>query len=162
MFDKQFQMSAHSGMLARFVQGTPGVMRLLEIWMKRLLLLSLLIATSAVAATGPYNPESDANGEVTHALAEAAANHKPVLLFFGANWCANCRALAKSLEAGKNPELMAAHFNVACAPRTNFNHRARSARYTAFSSRRSRACMRGRPSNSRNAKPCCRHGDGKV
>lgn len=90
--------------------------------MKRLLLLTLLIATSAFAASGPYNPEADAKAEVQHVLTQAAANHKPVLLFFGANWCPDCRALAKSLQSGKNAELMATHFNIAKIDVGNFDH----------------------------------------
>ncbi|MGA9334080.1 MAG: thioredoxin family protein [Rudaea sp.] len=89
--------------------------------MKRLLLLTLLIATSAFAATGPYNPKADANADVQRALTKAAADHEPVLLFFGANWCEDCRALAKSLEAGKNAELMATHFNIVKIDVGNFD-----------------------------------------
>lgn len=90
--------------------------------MNRLLFLTFLFATCAFAATGPYNPDADANAEVQHALTQAAANHKPVLLFFGANWCPDCRALAKSIASGKNAELMAAHFNIAKIDVGNFDH----------------------------------------
>jgi thiol-disulfide isomerase/thioredoxin len=90
--------------------------------MKRLLLLGLLAATSAFAATGPYNPKADAAADVQHALADARANHKPVLLFFGANWCPDCRALAKSLGTGKNADLMRTHFNMVKIDVGNFDH----------------------------------------
>ncbi|MEO8802034.1 MAG: thioredoxin family protein [Rudaea sp.] len=90
--------------------------------MKRLLLLTMFAATSAFAATGPYNPEADANADVQQALSQAAANHKPVLLFFGANWCPDCRTLAKSLEVGKNAELMVTHFNIVKIDVGNFNY----------------------------------------
>lgn len=91
--------------------------------MKRLVLLGLLVvATSALATPSrPYNPDADASAAVRHALAEARANHKPVLLFFGANWCPDCRALAKSLKTGGNARLMSQHFNIVKIDVGNFN-----------------------------------------
>ena len=91
--------------------------------MKRLLLLVALLATSAVMARElPYNPSADAKADVRHALKEAHADHKPVLLFFGANWCPDCRALAAALKSGRNAKLIASHFNVVKIDVGNFDH----------------------------------------
>jgi protein disulfide-isomerase len=76
--------------------------------------LALLVSAGALAKEpAPYNPQADAKAQVAQVLAEARANHKPVLLFFGANWCEDCRALAHDLAAGRNAQLMDAHFNIA-------------------------------------------------
>ena len=93
--------------------------------MRRLLplfALTALFATAALAATAmPYNPKADAKAEVRHALAEARANREPVLVFFGANWCEDCRALAHSLKSGRNAKLMAGHFNIVKIDVGNFD-----------------------------------------
>ena len=87
-----------------------------------LLALTALFATGALAATAmPYNPKADAKAEVRHALSEARANHEPVLVFFGANWCEDCRSLARSLKSGRNAKLMADHFNIVKVDVGNFN-----------------------------------------
>ncbi|MBD8899365.1 thioredoxin family protein [Rhodanobacter sp. DHG33] len=84
--------------------------------------LGLLVAAGALAKeTPPYNPQADAKAQVAHVLAEAQTNHKPVLLFFGANWCEDCRALAHDLATGRNAQLMDAHFNIAKIDVGNFD-----------------------------------------
>jgi thioredoxin 1 len=86
------------------------------------LALATLFASGALAATAmPYNPKADAKADVRHALAEARANHEPVLVFFGANWCEDCRALAHALKTGKNARLMADHFNIVKVDVGNFD-----------------------------------------
>lgn len=52
----------------------------------------------------PYNAGDDAHAQVEAALKRARASGKPVLIDFGANWCADCRVLAGVLEL---PELKA-------------------------------------------------------
>ncbi|GAB3024273.1 MULTISPECIES: thioredoxin family protein [Oleiagrimonas] len=93
--------------------------------MKRLLslvALAALVATGAMAATAmPYNPKADAKAEVHHALQTAQKNDKPVLVFFGANWCPDCRALAKAIKTGKNATLMHANFNIVKVDVGNFD-----------------------------------------
>ncbi|KZV15115.1 Thioredoxin superfamily protein isoform 1 [Dorcoceras hygrometricum] len=85
--------------------------------------LALLVSAGALAKEpAPYNPQADAKAQVAQVLAEARANHKPVLLFFGANWCEDCRALAHDLAAGRNAQLMDAHFNIAKIDVGNFDH----------------------------------------
>ena len=87
------------------------------------LALALLVSGSALAKDPPpYNPQADAKAQVAQVLAEAKANHKPVLLFFGANWCEDCRALAHDLATGRNAQLMKEHFNIAKIDVGNFDH----------------------------------------
>lgn len=88
-----------------------------------LLALGLTVAFSASAATleKPYNPKANAKAEVQAALDAAHSDHKPVLIFFGANWCPDCRALAKSLATGKNATLMHQHFNIVKVDVGNFD-----------------------------------------
>ena len=40
-----------------------------------------------------YPANQDARAEIRHALAEAAAGHKRVIVVFGANWCFDCHVL---------------------------------------------------------------------
>jgi thioredoxin 1 len=65
-----------------------------------LLLATASIATFAVAAPWPYDEKADAAGDIQHAVAAAQAAHKHVLLVFGANWCADCRALDQAMHGG--------------------------------------------------------------
>jgi protein disulfide-isomerase len=92
--------------------------------MKKLLCsLALALATGlAGAADRPYDPSADAQAQIHAALAEAAAAHQPVLLIFGANWCADCRALDKSLHTGRNAKLIARQFKVVKIDVGNFDH----------------------------------------
>ncbi len=73
------------------------------------------------AAPKPYNPKANAGAQLHHALAEARANHEPVLVFFGANWCEDCRSLAHALKSGRNARLMDRHFNIVKVDVGNFN-----------------------------------------
>jgi len=90
--------------------------------MKRLLLLALLLASLPLAARDlPYPASADAHVALQQALARAKGNHLPVLVFFGANWCEDCRALARSLALPANAGLMAQSFNVVKVNVGNFN-----------------------------------------
>jgi protein disulfide-isomerase len=89
------------------------------------LFASLALALGVVAAGAadrPYDPSADAKAQVHAALAEAATSQQPVLLIFGANWCADCRALDKSLHTGRNAELIAKEFKVVKIDVGNFDH----------------------------------------
>jgi thioredoxin 1 len=91
--------------------------------MKRLLLLlTLLIGTNVAAAELPYNTTADANADIAHALARAKAQHTPVLLIFGANWCEDCRALNRALNTEKNAALIHQQFQVVKIDVGNFDH----------------------------------------
>ena len=81
--------------------------------MKQLLVLSILLTAFAASAVElPYNETDDAKAGVQQALAAARAEHKSVLLVFGANWCEDCRALDNALKAGRNADLMAREFRI--------------------------------------------------
>jgi len=92
--------------------------------MKKILLsLAIALATgAAVAADRPYDESADAKAQIAAALHSAAAANKPVLLIFGANWCADCRALNHALTTGRNAELMASKFTVVKVDVGNFDH----------------------------------------
>lgn len=68
-------------------------------------LLVLLCALAARAAEYPaqgpdiYDPQASGASLVTAALARAAAEHKHVLLDFGANWCPWCHRLDTTLKS---------------------------------------------------------------
>ncbi|MGE5095870.1 MAG: thioredoxin family protein [Betaproteobacteria bacterium] len=71
-----------------------------------------IIAGFAQAADKPYNEAADARADIQHALAQAAAERKPVLVVFGANWCPDCRALDIAMKIGRNAELIGREFEV--------------------------------------------------
>lgn len=52
----------------------------------------------------PYDRRADADAQIDAALVRARASGKPLLIDFGANWCADCRVLAGVLAL---PELSA-------------------------------------------------------
>ena len=81
--------------------------------MKQLFCLAtLLVAVAVSAADLPYNEAADTKAEVRQALVAASATNKPVLLIFGANWCADCRALDTALKTETNADLMTREFKV--------------------------------------------------
>jgi protein disulfide-isomerase len=66
--------------------------------------LSAPVATYAAGATGEapaYDEAANANKDLAHALDKARLSHKPVLVVFGANWCPDCRALARQMAQGR-------------------------------------------------------------
>ncbi|MBB4845960.1 thioredoxin-like negative regulator of GroEL [Paucibacter oligotrophus] len=82
-----------------------------------LALLALHLAPSAARAQTPvaaasapvlkpvYNEQADARADLNQALSVANAQHKNVLVVFGANWCGDCRALDRKMSEGQ----LAAH-----------------------------------------------------
>lgn len=88
---------------------------------RRLFLLTSLLATLAGAASLPYDESADAKAAVQQALTDAKAAQVPVLVIFGANWCEDCRALDLALKNGPNAELMAKEFKVVKVDVGNFN-----------------------------------------
>ncbi|AXI83519.1 thioredoxin family protein [Xylella taiwanensis] len=90
--------------------------------MKRWLpLLLLVLILPAQALDLPYDEHADAWAQVTKALAAGKLTHKSTLIFFGANWCTDCRALDKSLHNPKNAALIAKHFEVVKIDVGNFD-----------------------------------------
>jgi thioredoxin len=87
------------------------------------IVFALVLATFAVvsvAAEWPYDEKADATADVQHALTSAHADHKKVLLVFGANWCADCRALDKALH-GSSQGLVASRYDVVKIDVGNFD-----------------------------------------
>ncbi|MBB3195389.1 thioredoxin family protein [Roseateles terrae] len=49
---------------------------------------------------GPYNEAADARVDINQAVAKAGAEHKQVLVIYGANWCKDCLALNRGMGQG--------------------------------------------------------------
>ena len=57
-----------------------------------------------------YDEGVDARAALNQALAAAQAQHKNVLVVFGANWCPDCRALDHKMSAGSLATLVDKRF----------------------------------------------------
>ena len=91
--------------------------------MKTKAILGILLAgvlTCAVAAELPYNEKANAAADVQRALTAAQADHKHVLLVFGANWCPDCRDLDKAMH-GSSRAMIEGQFEVAKIDVGNFD-----------------------------------------
>lgn len=98
---------------------------------KRMLVFALLTACAlgAHASPWPYDEKADAPAQVQQALDAARADHKKVLLVFGANWCEDCRVLDRVMR-GKGQSLIDSKFHVVKIDVGNFNKNlALAARY---------------------------------
>src|SRR5205807_9431840 len=60
--------------------------------------------------TDLYPLDADAKKEIDAALKVAGANHKHVLLIFGANWCYDCHVLNRALHEGEAGEIVRHNF----------------------------------------------------
>jgi thioredoxin 1 len=102
--------------------GTTGKAPEEESSVKKILLLLTAASVCALAQAGPwpYDEKADAAGDIQHAIAAAQADHKSVLLVFGANWCADCRALDKALH-GSSQHLINQNFDVVKIDVGNFD-----------------------------------------
>ena len=89
----------------------------------RRLMLALVaaLASTAYAATGPYDESADARADVQRAIDASVKSQRPVLVIFGANWCKDCRALDAALKAPANAELMGKEFVVVKVDVGNFD-----------------------------------------
>ena len=81
---------------------------------------AMMLVSAVGATTWPYDEKADAAAGVQHALATAQADHKKVLLVFGANWCGDCRALDQALH-GSSSTLIAGQFHVVKIDVGNFD-----------------------------------------
>ncbi len=87
-----------------------------------LLGLALLMLTSACAPKPkPYDESADARADLNHALQQAKAQSKRVLVVFGANWCADCQALAKLMASGPVADHVAQRYVVTKVDVGDFN-----------------------------------------
>ena len=99
--------------------------------MKKLALVTLLLATPALAAVPapkpsiatlqqlpvvlmqPYDEHADADAMVAAAFDRAKKSHKRVLIDLGGNWCVDCVVLANFLQLPEMHRLMDAHYVIA-------------------------------------------------
>lgn len=73
--------------------------------------LALLVATTGFATVADiYPPPEQAQADIDAAVAQAAKEHKRVILDFGGNWCTDCHVLDYYFHDGANLPLLQAHF----------------------------------------------------
>jgi hypothetical protein len=80
-----------------------------------------LLAPMAHAGAKPYDEAADAKQQIQAGLAAAARAHVPLLIVFGANWCADCHALDTAMNEGRTATLMAQQFRVVKVDVGNFD-----------------------------------------
>lgn len=86
---------------------------------------TLITATAHAATPGDapaYDEKADANAELANALAKARKSGKQVLVVFGANWCPDCRALARQMASDKVAQKLSRHFVVTKVEIGNWDH----------------------------------------
>ncbi len=66
----------------------------------------------AIPNTSLYPPPDDAKAEIHTALAMARADHKRVILVFGANWCYDCHVLDATFRSKDIAPLVNANYHV--------------------------------------------------
>ena len=59
-----------------------------------------------------YNERANARAEIKEALERAGAEHKRVIIVFGANWCYDCHALDKAFHSPELAPILAANYEV--------------------------------------------------
>jgi thioredoxin 1 len=84
------------------------------------LILATALATSSAVCFGQsvtkekeiYNETADAHAEIKEALEKATAEHKRVIVVFGANWCYDCHVLDKAFHSSDLAPIIAANYEV--------------------------------------------------
>ncbi|MFF7329849.1 thioredoxin family protein [Streptomyces sp. NPDC008150] len=79
-------------------------------------------AASGEAAPGGYDATRDAGADIRAALARAAADHREVLLDFGADWCPDCRALDVMFGSAKAAPVLAENYVRVAVDVGRFDH----------------------------------------
>jgi thiol:disulfide interchange protein len=69
-----------------------------------------------------YDPNADARADVNAALARARADHKLVLLDFGADWCVDCWILERLFQQPQVQLYLEQHFHVVRIDVGQFDH----------------------------------------
>jgi thioredoxin 1 len=77
-----------------------------------LLALTFGLTATAMSADGPYDEKADAKADIRAALAAAQQARLPLLVVFGANWCADCKMLDTAFKTGASAPLMARSFKI--------------------------------------------------
>lgn len=81
--------------------------------LRHALVATLLVAAAATTSFAlPYDEAADARADIRRTLASARAAGLPVLVVFGANWCADCRMLDAAFNEGSSAALIREHFRV--------------------------------------------------
>ncbi len=87
-------------------------------------MLTLILATALAASSAVcfgqsvkkekeiYNESADARAEIKEALEKATAEHKRVIVVFGANWCYDCHVLDKAFHSSDLAPIIAANYEV--------------------------------------------------
>lgn len=71
----------------------------------------LIWGLPARAENQPIYPDpATASGDLTHAIKEASATHKRIILDFGGNWCGDCKVLDIYFHEPANMALINANF----------------------------------------------------
>jgi thioredoxin 1 len=88
---------------------------------RRILMMSLAFAVaasgvcfsqSAPKKTEIYSESADAHTEIKEALRKAAAEHKRVIVVFGANWCYDCHVLDAAFHRSDLAPILSANYEV--------------------------------------------------
>ena len=93
----------------------------MNLYYRRIVMLSLAlaVATSGVCfsqaapkKTEIYSESADAHAEIKEALQKAAAEHKRVIVVFGANWCYDCHVLDTAFHRSDLAPILSANYEV--------------------------------------------------
>lgn len=76
------------------------------------LILATLTASAFAAEPLPYNESANARADLNAAIAQAKSQKKLVLVVFGANWCKDCRELARKMAEGALAQQVAKQYVV--------------------------------------------------
>ena len=87
--------------------------------MRALFFLLACVLSSTTMAARPYDESADAKADLRAAL--RTTDGLPVLVIFGANWCEDCRALARTMDASPLANLLADTFHVVKVDVGNFD-----------------------------------------
>src|SRR5260370_34310106 len=88
---------------------------------RRIVMLSLALAVAtrggclsqaASKKTEIYSESADAHAEIKEALQKAAAEHKRVIVVFGANWCYDCHVLDTAFHRSDLAPILSANYEV--------------------------------------------------
>jgi thioredoxin 1 len=81
---------------------------------RRLVLISAAAPVLSLALTGadPYPPPANAASDLQRARVCARRSSKLLMVVFGGNWCADCRALHDRLHESPVGEYVEAHFEI--------------------------------------------------
>ena len=85
------------------------------------LLIAVCMSALALADAPVYDEAADAPAQVAQALAKAKAEHKQVMIVFGANWCGDCKMLDGEFKKPALKALLDAHYVVVKVDVNRFN-----------------------------------------